>query len=59
MVDQGTYSEAYAAIAAEPVRIATTSGIDLDRSRVVVTVSEHLAVGTRLRSYHLKATVSG
>ena len=58
-VEQGGYVEVYEPAASLPVRVATTSGIDLGESRATFRISEHDASGNRLRDYELVAVVAG
>jgi hypothetical protein len=58
-VDRGSFLEAYPVIGHLPVRIATTSGIDLDSSTASFEISEHDARGHLLRSYPMRARVAG
>jgi hypothetical protein len=53
------FVEVYPAVAGLPVRVATTSGIDLDTSSASFRVSEHDATGKKLRSYMLRTRVAG
>ena len=53
------FVEVYPVIAGLPVRVAATSGIDLDTSSASFDVSEHLASGHMLRSYTLRPRVAG
>jgi hypothetical protein len=58
-VDREGYVEVYPVIAGLPVRVAATSGIDVDTSSASFDVSEHDGAGRRLRSYALRARVAG
>jgi hypothetical protein len=53
------YVEVYPVIAGLAVRVATTSGIDVDTSSASFDVSEHDGAGKSLRSYTLRARVAG
>jgi hypothetical protein len=53
------FVEVYPVVAGLPVRVATTSGIDLDTSSASFDVSEHDAESRRLRSYTLRTRVAG
>src|SRR5262245_972541 len=53
------YVEVYPVMAGLPVRVATTSGIDVAGSSAAVDLSEHDAEGQKLRSYTLWARVAG
>ena len=58
-VGRNSFVEVYPLIAGLPVRLAATSGIDLDTSSASFDVSEHDATGQLLRSYTLRARVAG
>ncbi len=58
-VEQDGYAEVYEPAAALPIRIATTSGIEVEGSRATFRISEHDAGGVLLRSYELEATPAG
>jgi hypothetical protein len=58
-VRQSGYVEVYSAAAGLPIRIATTSGIDLDTSRAAFHVSEFDGRGALIRSSTLDARVAG
>ena len=53
------FVEVYPVLAGLPVRVATTSDIDLDTSSASFEVSEYDADGRRIRSYTLDARVAG
>jgi hypothetical protein len=53
------FVEVYPVVARLPVRVATTSGIDIDTSSASLDVSEHDAEGRRLRFYTLRTRVAG
>jgi len=53
------FAEVYRVAAELPVRVAITSGIDLDTSSASFDVSEHDSEGERLRSYTLRTRVAG
>jgi hypothetical protein len=53
------FIEVYPLIAGLPVRVAATSGIDLDTSSASFDVSEHDTTGQLLRSYTLRTRVAG
>jgi hypothetical protein len=59
VVAQPGFSEAYPTASRMPVRVATTSGLDLGRLAVTIAVSEHSAGGRELRSYELEARIAG
>ena len=58
-VAQEGYSEIYEPAGGVPIRIATTSGIEVDGSRVTFRLSEHDANGRLLRRYELEAVPAG
>jgi hypothetical protein len=58
-VDRDGFVEVYPVLAGLPVRLAATSGLDLDTSSASFDVSEHDAEGRVLRSYTLRARVAG
>jgi len=58
-VGRNSFVEVYPLIAGLPVRVAATSGIELDTSSASFDVSEHDATGRLLRSYTLRARVAG
>jgi hypothetical protein len=58
-VRQPGYVEVYPVQGRFPVRIATTTGIDVAGSRASFEVSEHDARGAVLRGYELEASVAG
>ena len=53
------FVEVYPVLARLPVRVATTSDIDLDTSSASFEVSDHDADGRRIRAYTLDAHVAG
>ena len=53
------FVEVYATAARQPVRIATTSDVDLRRSQARFEISEHNSRGRKLRAYELRASVAG
>jgi hypothetical protein len=53
------FVEVYLVVAGLPVRVASTSGIDVDTSSASFEISEHDARGGLLRSYTLLASVAG
>lgn len=59
VVHERGFAEVYETAAGLPVRVSTTAGVDIDRSRAVFAVSEHSADGRVLRAYELTAYVSG
>jgi hypothetical protein len=58
-VDRHGFVEVYPVVGRLPVRIATTSDLDLDSSSASFPISEHDADGRLLRSYTLRARVAG
>ena len=58
-VRQPGYTEVYPVLGRVPVRIASTTAIDLDGSRASFEISEHDARGQLLRAYELEARVAG
>ncbi len=58
-VEQEGYLEVYEAAGSLPVRIATTSGVEMAGSRATFRVSEHDAAGRRLRRYELVVAAAG
>ena len=59
VVRQGGYAEVYRVADGVPVRVSTTTGIDLERSSTTLELSEHATDGRRLREYRVEARVSG
>ena len=53
------YVEVYPVTGGLPVRVASTSGIDLETASASFDLSEHDAAGQRLRSYTLRTRVAG
>lgn len=58
-VRQPGYAEVYPVRGRIPVRIASTTGVDLESSRASFEISEHDARGQLLRAYELEARVAG
>jgi hypothetical protein len=58
-VRQLGYTEVYPVRGRVPVRIASTTGVDLESSRASFEISEHDARGQLLRAYELEASVAG
>jgi hypothetical protein len=58
-VEHPGYVEVYEVAAGLPVRVATTSGIDLERSSARFRVGEHDASGRLVRRYRLDASAAG
>jgi hypothetical protein len=56
---QPGYVEVYEVKGRLPVRVATTTGVDVDGSRASFELSEHDAGGKLLRAYELEARVAG
>ena len=59
VVEQDGYSEVYPVAGAMPVRVATTTGLDLERSSAVLELSEHANDGRKVRESRIEARVSG
>lgn len=59
VVAQPGYAEVYRAAGDLPVRVATTSGVEIEGSRATFDLSEHDAKGRLLRKYRLEAAVAG
>jgi hypothetical protein len=58
-VDQGSYTELYEVLGRVPVRIASTHGLDLARSRATFDVTQYDAEGRELVKGKLEAAVAG
>ena len=58
-VQQQGYVEVYEALAGLPVRIATTTGVDLPRSRATLDVTQYDVAGRQLAHSDLEAAVAG
>lgn len=58
-VAQHTFSEVYEVGGDLPVRVATTSDVEIEGSRAAFDISEHDASGTLLRRYRLESAVAG
>jgi hypothetical protein len=58
-VQQDGYVEVYEALAGLPVRIATTNGIDLARSRATIHITQYDVAGRQLARSDLEAAVAG
>ena len=58
-VRQDGYIELYEVLAALPVRVATTRGVDLERDRATLEVSQYDARGRELVRGELEAAVAG
>lgn len=58
-VQQPGYAEVYRVAGDVPVRVSTTSGLEIEGSRATLHLSEHDADGRRLRSHRLDAAVAG
>jgi hypothetical protein len=58
-VRQPGFVEVYGVAAGLPVRVATTTGVEIEGSRASFDLSEHTADGTLLRRYRLEAAVAG
>lgn len=58
-VEQADYVEAYEPAGGLPVRIATTTGVEVDGSRAIFRLSEHDGDGLLLRRYVLELVPAG
>lgn len=58
-VEQEGYTEVYETAGSLPVRIATTTGVEIEGSRASFHVSEHDASGRLVRRYTVDAVVAG
>ena len=58
-VDQGSYTEVYEVLAGLPVRVTTSRGIQLGRSRAIFSVRQYDATGRSLVKGPLEAAVAG
>jgi hypothetical protein len=58
-VDQGSYTEVYEVLAGLPVRVTTSRGIQLGRSRAIFAVRQYDATGRSLVKGPLEAAVAG
>jgi hypothetical protein len=58
-VDQPGYAEVYRVSGQLPVRVATTTGVEVEHSRATFDLSEHDAEGGLLRRHRLTAAVAG
>ncbi len=58
VVAQDGYAEVYEVAAGLPIRIGSTRGADVARSRARFEISEHAADGSSLREYPLEAAVA-
>jgi hypothetical protein len=58
-VDQGPYTELYEVLGSVPVRIASSEGIDLGRSRATFAVTQYDAGGRELLEASVEAAVAG
>jgi hypothetical protein len=59
VVGQPRYAEVYEVAGGLPIRIATTSGVIVERSRARFDLSEHDGEGNLIREYELEAGVAG
>jgi hypothetical protein len=59
VVEQPGYAEVYAVAGELPVRVATTSGVEIEGSRASFDLREHAPDGRLLRAYRLEAAVAG
>ncbi|HUF02013.1 MAG TPA: hypothetical protein VMN35_06280 [Gaiellaceae bacterium] len=58
-VEQSGFVEVYETAGGLPVRVSTTTHVDLEHSSAAFSVSEHDASGSLLRTYELRAVVAG
>jgi hypothetical protein len=58
-VEQQGYGEVYEVAGELPVRVATTTDVEVEGSRASFDLSEHGADGRLIRSYTLEARVAG
>lgn len=56
---QRGFVEVYEVAGGLPVRVASTTGVDIERSRATFTVSEHDPQGHLIDTYALDASVAG
>lgn len=59
VVEQPAHAEVYEVVAGSPVRVATTTGVEVEGSRASVDLREHAADGGLQKEYRLEAAVSG
>lgn len=59
VVQEPGYAEVYEVAGGLPVRVATTTGVEIEGSRASVEVREHAANGGLLRQYRLESAVAG
>jgi hypothetical protein len=59
VVLQRGYAEVYEPAGDLPVRVSSTSGVDLSRSQAMFDLREHDAAGGLLRRYRVEASVAG
>jgi len=59
VVEQPGYAEVYEVAGGLPVRVATTTGVEIEGSRASLDLREHAADGRLLRKYRLEAAVAG
>jgi hypothetical protein len=59
VVEQPGYAEVYRVAGDLPVRVATTSDVEMEGSRATFHLSEHDAEGQLLRRYEIEAAVAG
>jgi hypothetical protein len=58
-IEQDRYAEIYEPAGSLPIRIATTTGVDVDSSRATFRLAEHDARGKLVRRYELQAVPAG
>jgi hypothetical protein len=59
VVEQPGYAEVYRVAGGLPVRVATTTDIEIEESRAAFRLSEHDSAGRLLRRYQVEAVVAG
>jgi hypothetical protein len=59
VVEQPGYAEVYEVAGGLPVRVATTTGVEIEGSRANIDLREHAADGSLLKEYRLETAVSG
>ena len=59
VVEQPGYAEVYEVAGGLPVRVTTTTDVELEGSRAAFDISEHGSTGELIRRYRLEASVAG
>ena len=59
VVRQPVFAEVYEVAGELPVRVATTTGVEIEGSRATFDLREHAADGRLLTAYRLEAAVAG